>query len=357
MSELKQHMYDSAKSLLFTALFCVAIAFATQTIWPSKLQEHLAISFGYGFSAVIAAHLIALLKPNWSSRQVNLFAVSSSMVIGTLNAYWWLSKYPKFSHFSAMKPVIVLGFIFTVVCFVYFYAHEQRLLAEKALETAKRKQSEQDKALLMSQLKQLQSQIEPHFLFNTLANIQALIDTAPQDAKQMLNRLTELLRATLNTTRSQQGSLNNELALLEAYLGIQKIRLGDRLDYVIDNRCGDNDLMLPPLLIQPLVENAIQHGIEPQPRGGAVTVTVTENAQRLMIEVSDSGAGLGTFPDTCGSGLGLTNIRQRLMALYGEQARLIIQESPGNGVTARITIAIEELTQGEADVGDCDHCG
>lgn len=132
------------------------------------------------------------------------------------------AHYPGFDEFSAYKPIIFLGFIFSAVCFLYFYSHEQKILAQGALEAARRRQSEQEKALLLSQLKQLQSQMEPHFLFNTLANINALIAVEPYKAQLMLEKLTELLRGTMRLRRTNTGDLREEMQLIDAYLGIQK---------------------------------------------------------------------------------------------------------------------------------------
>ncbi|MCW8332366.1 sensor histidine kinase [Vibrio paucivorans] len=342
MSDLKRHAANSLKSLAWTSLFCTVIAFTTQTIWPSSLWEHLAISFGYGYSAVISAHLIAWLKPNFSLREINIYSLLVAMVLGSGNAYFWLNKYEKFSHIGSMKPVVFLGFVFTVACFFYFYAHEQKLQAQKALEVAKRKQSEQEKALILSQLKQLQSQIEPHFLFNTLANINALISSEPKSAQMMLERLTDLLRGTLQSSRQKHTNLQGELDLVDAYLSIQKIRLGNRLNFTIDNQV-EHGVTLPPLILQPLVENALQHGIEPKEQGGQITIRAFVEEDDTVIEVLDTGVGLTAGAQHTGHGIGLDNIRQRLLGLFGEFASLTIAEHVEGGVKATLRFATRSL--------------
>ncbi|MGC9401165.1 sensor histidine kinase [Vibrio genomosp. F10 str. 9ZC157] len=330
------------KSLFLTSLFCLAIAILTFFIWSGPFIEHLLISFGYGYSAVFSALIISYFRPDLGIQWVNAFSLTLSMILGTCNAAFLLEGYSNFDSLPELKPVILLGFIFTVICFFYFYIYEQKLLTQKELETTKRKQAEQEKALVMSQLKQLQSQIEPHFLFNTLANINALIDSQPKDARRMLEKLTDLLRGTLKSNRQSNTSLVGELELVDAYLSIQKIRLGDRLTYHIDNQLT-NDVVFPPLLIQPLVENAIQHGIEPKAAGGSVTVLVVKEQSMVSISVIDNGIGLMLESKNAGHGIGLENIRQRMKVLFSDEANFAIVENKQGGVTAKLQIKLTDL--------------
>ncbi|WP_158108459.1 sensor histidine kinase [Vibrio furnissii] len=342
---LKRH----GKSLTFTALFCFVIALGTQAIWPSPLRGHLIISFGYGVSAYLCALVLGAVFPSLSTRHVNLLALAGAMVLGTTNAYIWLNQYPGFDTLAALKPVMMLGLMFTALCFFYFYAHEQKLVAENALEVAKRRQSEQDKALLLSQLKQLQSQIEPHFLFNTLANVNVLIASEPHKAQRMLEKLTDLLRSSMRH-REGVSTLKDELELIDAYLGIQSIRLGNRLRYSLPNDPQWHALCLPPMLLQPLVENAIEHGIEPKAEGGEVNVTIERLQDAIVLTVSDNGAGLGEIPK--GNGIALENVRQRLHGLFGRDAKFTLTQNAKGGVTAAIRIAEHAMThlQGGHDV-------
>ncbi|WP_417870415.1 sensor histidine kinase [Vibrio furnissii] len=342
---LKRH----GKSLTFTALFCFVIALGTQAIWPSPLRGHLIISFGYGVSAYLCALVLGAVFPSLSTRHVNLLALAGAMVLGTTNAYIWLNQYSGFDTLAALKPVMMLGLMFTALCFFYFYAHEQKLVAENALEVAKRRQSEQEKALLLSQLKQLQSQIEPHFLFNTLANVNVLIACEPHKAQRMLEKLTDLLRSSMRH-REGVSTLKDELELIDAYLGIQSIRLGNRLRYSLPNDPQWHALCLPPMLLQPLVENAIEHGIEPKAEGGEVNVTIERLQDAIVLTVSDNGAGLGEIPK--GNGIALENVRQRLQGLFGRDAKFTLTQNAKDGVTATIRIAEHAMThlQGEHDV-------
>jgi sensor histidine kinase YesM len=240
------------------------------------------------------------------------------------------------------SPRVVFQIIFFSVlisAFWYRYtANKSRLeRAEAERERERARALAVDKQLLDAQLRALQAQIEPHFLFNTLANVGSLIDTAPDKARLMLNRLIELLRASLAASRATQVEVARELDLVRAYLDILVIRMGARLRYAIDAPAELRSHPLPPLLIQPLVENAIKHGLEPKLQGGSVKVSVRAEAGTLLVEVADDGLG---FAPVTSSGLGLTNLRERLAALYGGRARLTIEDAqPGTRVKVALPLA------------------
>jgi LytS/YehU family sensor histidine kinase len=184
----------------------------------------------------------------------------------------------------------------------------------------------------------LQAQIEPHFLFNTLANVGSLIDSDPPRARRLLDRLNDWLRVALVRTRSQQASLGDELALLENWLEILADRYCPRLTWQIDADAACRSQPFPPMLLQPLAENAIRHGIEPKVGGGHLRISARLEAHRLHIEVCDNGVGLAqTSGQTSAlsiNGTGLTNIRARLQALYGDAARLDLNTPLSGGITA-----------------------
>lgn len=188
-----------------------------------------------------------------------------------------------------------------------------------------------------ARLKLLQAQIEPHFLFNTLANLQALIALDPKRAQEMLVHLDGYLRATLATTRNDQSTLGEEFALLSNYLEIIAIRMGPRLTCKLDLPEPLAATTLPPMLLQPLVENAIRHRLEPKIEGGNVEVTAREASGRLVLTVQDSGLGLGAA-STAGTGVGLAHVRERLAAIYGDTASVDIVAPPGGGT--RVTLHI-----------------
>jgi LytS/YehU family sensor histidine kinase len=181
----------------------------------------------------------------------------------------------------------------------------------------------------------LQAQIEPHFLFNTLANVSCLIDSDPQLAKKLLERLNDWLRVALARARSNSANLGDELGMLENYLQILKIRFGERLRWHIDVPEDARLTVFPPMLLQPLVENAVRHGIEPKLGGGEIGIRATTDASTLRIEVSDTGVGL--MGDESG-GAGLANVRARLATLFGAKGRLTLENMTGGGVAATLEL-------------------
>ena len=195
-----------------------------------------------------------------------------------------------------------------------------------------------------AQLKLLQGQIEPHFLFNTLANVQSLIDFDPQRAKLMLERFTDYLRASLGQLRGESTTLAQEFAMLQAYLGLMQLRMGDRLR--VEHRLPPDlaGLALPPLLLQPLVENAIHHGLEPQVQGGTIAVSAARAEGRLVLQVEDDGQGLNGPRRRAGNGVALANIRERLNARFGPAATLTLLPRDGGGTCARIEIPLSSFT-------------
>jgi hypothetical protein len=208
--------------------------------------------------------------------------------------------------------------------------------------SAKARSVEAERRATESQLRLLQAQIEPHFLFNTLANVHSLMDHDLPKAKQMLSSFTDYLRASLTTLRSENCTLGHELQLAESYLQLLQARMEDRLQFSIQADAAARAQALPPLLLQPLVENAVVHGLEPSIAGGTVRVTARVQGTQLLIEVFDDGQGLDTpsrRSSKPGSGVALNNIRQRLSARYGGAATLSV--APANpGTLARITLPL-----------------
>ncbi len=197
-----------------------------------------------------------------------------------------------------------------------------------------------------AQLRLLQAQIEPHFLFNTLANVVSLMEVDAPRAKTMLEAFVDYLRASLSGFGHGAHTLGDEIDLVDAYMRIVKIRMEDRLDYAIEVPAALRSLALPPLTLQPLVENAIVHGLEPQIDGGCVRIGARRADGRLVITVDDDGAGFAastaapvTLPGR-GAGTALTNIRQRLAQTYGAGASLELEAARPHGVRACLTLPI-----------------
>ena len=197
-----------------------------------------------------------------------------------------------------------------------------------------------EKQLVQAQMRMLQAQIEPHFLFNTLANIQTLIPRAPDKASLMLENFIAYLRQSLTASRAQEGTVKQEVDLLRNYLELLKIRMGDRLQFEFDIEHELQGESLPPMLLQPIVENAIKHGLEPKIEGGRVRVTARRSGETMMLTVADNGLGFSDHADSSGAGVGLANLRERLAVLFDGQATLTVADAaPGTVITIQVPIA------------------
>ncbi len=233
-----------------------------------------------------------------------------------------------------------------LVCvFISFLFHSrmnvERLKAEA--ESEKARASAIEKQAMQAQLQLLQAQIEPHMLFNTLANLQGLIAVDPARAQHMLDQFILYLRATLSSSRAEKTTLAHEFSLLDAYLGLMSVRMGARLVYTLQLPEALHDLHIPPMLLQPLVENAIKHGLEPKIGGGRIDVQASLEDGKLKLSVTDTGLGLeqaAHHPQhhRPGTHVGLANVRERLQALYGEQASFSLTSNTPGGVIALLTI-------------------
>ena len=191
--------------------------------------------------------------------------------------------------------------------------------------------------LVEAQLKMMQAQVEPHFLFNTLASVDYLIETDPSTASKMQKNLIQYLRAALPQMREGSTTLGKEVQLCRAYLEILKFRMEDRLQYTVTVPQGLMSAQFPPMMLQSLVENSIKHGLEPKPEGGAITISADIVDGRLRVTVADSGLGFAAAARP-GSGVGLSNVRERLSALYGGRARLSIDANDPSGTIVTIDV-------------------
>jgi sensor histidine kinase YesM len=192
-----------------------------------------------------------------------------------------------------------------------------------------------EKQVVEARLKMLQAQVEPHFLFNTLANVTSMIDAQPDKARHMLEKFIEYLRATLARTREAESTLGKEMDMIRAYLDIIQIRMGPRLRYNIEVPAALNSTTFPPMLLQPLVENAVKHGLEPTVEGGSLTINARVDNGLLRLSVEDDGLG---FKGERSGGLGLVNVRERLQVLYDGRAKLVIEEHAPSGTRAIIEL-------------------
>ncbi len=329
------------KELLLVVFFNVLIAAFLTVLTEIDLRANVIFAQSIGLSIFTLVHIFAYLHPSpLGGVNVRFFAVPlgaiCGIVIGSL-----FTDIALIDVFVTHPRTVVVSFsaalVFGAIISYYFYSRGALLQSQTALQAENIKRLDQERRLTETQLKLLQAQIEPHFLFNTLSNVVGLIETDPQRARRMLEHFTDYLRSSLQRTRVAQTTLDEELALVTAYLEIQALRMGARLRYHIDVAAALRGLALPPLLIQPLVENAVKHGLEPKIDGGAVQISAHAAGDALIIQVIDTGLGLRAER---GAGVGLNNIRTRLRALYQERGQLTIQPHLPTGVKVSLTLPI-----------------
>jgi two-component system LytT family sensor kinase len=254
----------------------------------------------------------------------------------------WVGGWQSQASFAeAFRPLLVKTWHFNLLIYWVIVAVGQafdyyRKYRERELRTA-----ELEKRLAMAKLQALQMQLNPHFLFNTLHSIAALMHKDVEAADRMITRLGDLLRAALEGSDTQEVSLRQELEFVESYLEIEKIRFGDRLTIKLDISDETLEAQVPNLILQPLVENAIRHGIEPRARPGRIELAARRQAGNLEMRVSDNGAGLrdGLPP---AEGIGLSNTRMRLRELYGSTHRFELSRGPEGGLLVQLTIPFRE---------------
>jgi len=211
-----------------------------------------------------------------------------------------------------------------------------RAARDQANETALQR-SALEKQRLETRLRLLQAQIEPHFLFNSLSNIRRLCQNDAASGRAMLAQLTRYLRAALPKIRENDATLADEIELVSAYLGVQKIRMGERLQIAIEVPPPLLAAAVPPMMLVTLVENSIKHGIAPFTEGGSIEIRAARDGDSLMLAVADTGRG---FDATSGTGVGLANIRARLAALYGTGATLRFEGNTPHGVVATVVLPL-----------------
>ncbi len=233
---------------------------------------------------------------------------------------------------SALMVLFIPLFILTVVS--KFFIDRSRVA--QTMAEARRKEADyhrMSQQVTEAKLSALQAQVEPHFLYNPLASVQALTEVDPQRASEMTAHLIQYLRNALPKMRDSVSTVGQEVELVRAYLNILQMRMGKRLAFEIDVPPELLDAPFPPLMLPSLVENAIKHGLEPQREGGMVRIVAEGDADRVRLIVADTGRGFG---ETLGTGVGLENIRERLKGLYGDRARLTLEANTPQGVKATI---------------------
>ncbi|MGL4234408.1 MAG: sensor histidine kinase [Casimicrobium sp.] len=282
---------------------------------------------------------------------LSIVAIAASYVVVA-------SLVSSFLHFAMQSPLLYadiasLGrftFVLSHVLFVAAFVVAPRVIRdfysmrEAAIErrnAAQLRVATLERSLAMSELKTLQAQIEPHFLYNVLANVQSMVAHAPATADAMLTHLIDYLKHALPSMRAGESTLRAEFDLARSYLAIAQLRFGDRLTVMVDESVREDvaAFAMPPMLLLPLVENAIKHGVEGKPGAVRVEIDVKLSDEMLTIRVSDDGPG---FTQISGSGIGIANVRERLAALYRDSASVNVSPREGGGVVSTLNIPVKE---------------
>jgi signal transduction histidine kinase len=343
-------IYNSIFAVILTVGF---VAFDSRATWWTTFWQTLLVSNCIGFSIHLLMELVfgKILPrsnrkpPAWQTGVIASFCALLGIYIGYTVAFALLgrnftalmAKYPRFA-----LGMLLVGLLGCVLWVLIMDGQTRRIRAEA--EQARHNEERQRLAMLTksAELRALQAQIEPHFLFNTLANVQALIDYEPQKAKRMLDSFITHLRQSLDASRQTHATLGSEIDLIHSYLQILSVRMGERLTFEIE--CPEHLRATPfaPLLLQPLVENAVKYGLEPKIEGGTIRVRVSEQNRTIRVEVDDDGVGLSAKSSArAGTGTGIANVRERLASIYGANASLDVVEKtyPERGTLSTISLS------------------
>jgi Histidine kinase len=285
--------------------------------------------------------------PAWLARWVlQVTGVGLAMPLTTL-AFYQLSTPPAGPPFwhvadrlTGFVTLTFLGVLLAPWMALAALVREKDALARSQRLAFELERSEYERRALDARLHLLQAQVTPHFLFNTLANIQALVDARSPRASEVVRSLVAYLRAAMPLLHEPVAGLGREVQLVRAYLDLMHMRMPDRLEYRLNVDESALALPCPPSTLLTLVENAVRHGIDPSEEGGFIDIEVTVRHDRCLLRVSDSGVGLGTASH--GSGTGLTSLRERLRLMFGDDAVLRISAREPCGVCAEVELPAPE---------------
>ncbi len=340
-ANLRDLLRHGITTAVFSCVIAVALAVSSRGDWGSQFVYSLAIGMISWFVIDVGRLLLSgRNRVPWphGSRGVLLVmvgigagfvggsAIGDAFTGSPLLAYWAFAPH----KFASTLVITLLATI--AICYFYYSRGKSKYL-QGEIALAQRDAAE-------ARLKLLETQLEPHMLFNTLANLRALIASDPQRAVAMLDRLNSYLRVTLSGSRALAHPLAAEFDRLGDYLALMSVRMDARLAYTLDLPDDLRNVPVPPLLLQPLVENAIRHGLEPQVKDGRITVRARRDHNRIAIDVHDTGVGIGHAASPSTEGFGLAQVRERLATVYGSEAAMTLAAAPGGGTCATITLPL-----------------
>jgi two-component system, LytTR family, sensor kinase len=321
--------------------------------WPDALRPGLASAYLWIPVTVVALWLtwrVPVEREAWLPRLLLHLCVALGVpvfraaAVVVLNP--WIRWYPELPPFSTvLLSNLANSFFFYLLLLGFVHALHFAEQARQREKVAERLRTE----LVQAQLHTLRAQLQPHFLFNTLNAISALVQQDPEAAERMIARLSNLLRHTLERAAAQEVDLREELDFVESYLEIEQARFEDRLRvrWAVDP--ATLEARVPPLILQPLVENAIRHGIVPRSEPGTVEITSGRRNGSLVLRVRDDGVGLVAPGAAARDGVGIRSVRTRLEQLYGRRHSFALEAAPGGGVLAELSLPFETTNRRRSD--------
>jgi signal transduction histidine kinase len=324
---------------VLTILFCALVAAVVTLAAPSlaAFARWLLIVESIGLAAAAIGTSLSRLprlrrySPVVAHLIIGGIAVPAGYVIGSSAAYTLLGEPLPILQPEPRRIVALVATALAAILLVYVDAMRHRIHNEAAARM------EAQRLATESELRLLRAQLEPHMLFNTLANLRSLVDVDPKLAQSMIDQIITYLRGTLAASRQQSVPLRQEFAQLRAYLEIMALRLGQRMSFRLELPSELEELAIPPMLLQPLVENAIKHGIEPKVEASTLEVTAAREDGAVVVTVADTGRGLSMEGDA--RGYGVEHVRDRLRAYYGAEASLTLTSNSPAGARAIVRIA------------------
>lgn len=336
---------------LWTAVLCCLIALVLQATGQGAWDAQLVYSLGVGLVSWLVIDLGRLLltrhqaipwPAGWRGPALVVAGIAAGVLLGGTIGRAYRGDDQPFSPGqlltspAGLSTLALTAAISIAMCLVLFHRGKAQEL-ERAIVQSQRDTAE-------ARLKLLEAQLEPHMVFNTLANLRVLIASDAPRAEAMLDHFVDYLRATLAGARTPQHALATEFARLRDYLELMAVRMGARLHYQLDLPAELASAAVPALLLQPLVENAIRHGLEPQIAGGEIVVRACATPDgQLLLEVLDNGVGLAAAPPAAAQGsrhFGLAQVRERLLTLHGNQAQLVLEPRAQGGTRCGVRLPL-----------------
>ncbi|MCY4129221.1 MAG: histidine kinase [Gammaproteobacteria bacterium] len=338
LSHTREHAtaWIVAVTVAFCTLVATVLTFLNGEIWLNYVA-----SYSIGMTCMSLQLWVHERRPeSWNREWVTVITGIVSLALGLLLGGALGAFDPFFFYRSNPIGLVIGGIACVVAAFVILLMGYIRDL-ETERDAVRQQELVMERELATAQLRTLQAQIEPHFLFNTLANVQALIERDPSTASELVDSLTNLFRVSLDYSRSSNGTIKKEIELISSYLAVQEVRMGERLTFKIDVEDDLNDFELPPFLIQPLIENAIKHGLEPSAKPGSLEVQIAHIESAIQIVVTNTWEPDHVNVD--GDGVGIENVKERLNSLYSNAAKLQISHPTKDLFRVTIELPLEKV--------------